>query len=320
MVVEKPMSLSYSHTKELIELATKQQTVFVMEGMWTRCFPAMHKLRKFIASEEIGPIVYVQGDFGYAFPSTTRNDTNNDSPTPPNNDRIWYPNSGGITLDVGMYIAQFGRIAFNGRVKTVQAVGSMKNGVDYSVMATVTYDRSVVQCCERSKPEGGGDNNSSKSSDGILRGEDTVQVGMLQMVLTGASNTEERCVLQGTKGRIILDEPFHIPQRLRVIYNDDGRRRGESGIICSSSSSSCSRRDGNINEVVYDFPLPTDSYHGEWNNPGSIGLVYQINEVGNALRMGKTECDSFTWQDSLDVAQILDEIVRQVRGEQSNVP
>lgn len=64
---------------------------------------------------------------------------------------------------------------------------------------------------------------------------------------------------------------------------------------------------------MYDFPLPDDPFHGKWNNPGSIGLVYQINEVGNALRMGKSECDSFTWHDSLDVAQIMDEIVRQVR-------
>lgn len=79
-----------------------------------------------------------------------------------------------------MYIAQFGRIAFpNGRITTVQAAGTMKNGVDYTVMATVTYDQSLQ--CERSKHEGGGghcgddnSNNNSKSSDGIFRGEDTV--------------------------------------------------------------------------------------------------------------------------------------------------
>ena len=328
-LVEKPMTLCYNHTQELIELATKQSTendknVFLMEGMWTRCFPAMHKLRQLVLSEEVGQIVYVQGDFGYEFPN------NGYSPTT-NNDRIWYPNSGGITLDVGMYIAQLGRIAFpNGKVKDVQAVGTMKNGVDFTVMANVTYDRPSLQYCKNTGYNSGSDDrcnnttssNSSRDSsrDHLLTSEEDT-VGMLQMVLTGASNTEERCVLQGTKGRIILDGPFHVPQRLRVVYND-GRRRGEydnnsssstSGGVSSSNCDGGSRHDSNSDEVVYDFPLPDDPFHGKWNNPGSIGLVYQINEVGNALRMGKTECDSFTWQDSLDVAQIMDEIVRQVR-------
>ena len=317
-LVEKPMTLCYNHTKELIELATKQSTtsnknVFLMEGMWTRCFPAMHKLRQLVLSEEVGNIVYVQGDFGYAFP-------NNEHSLTTNNDRIWYPNSGGITLDVGMYIAQLGRIAFpNGKVKDVQAVGTMKNGVDYTVMANVTYDRSSLQYCKNTRTSSNSSRDSSR--DHLLPSEEDTVEGMLQMVLTGASNTEERCVLQGTKGRIILDGPFHVPQRLRVVYND-GRRRGEydnnsssstSGVVSSSNCDGCSRHDSNIDEVVYDFPLPDDPFHGKWNNPGSIGLVYQINEVGNALRMGKSECDSFTWQDSLDVAQIMDEIVRQAR-------
>jgi dihydrodiol dehydrogenase / D-xylose 1-dehydrogenase (NADP) len=220
-LVEKPMTLCYNHTKELIELATKQSTtsnknVFLMEGMWTRCFPAMHKLRQLVISEEVGQIVYVQGDFGYEFPN------NGYSPTT-NNDRIWYPNSGGIALDVGMYIAQLGRIAFpNGKVKDVQAVGTMKNGVDFTVMANVTYDRSSLQYCKNTRYNSGSDDrcnnttssNSSRDSsrDHLLPSEEDTVEGMLQMVLTGASNTEERCVLQGTKGRIILDGPFHVPQ------------------------------------------------------------------------------------------------------------
>jgi predicted dehydrogenase len=181
-------------------------------------------------------------------------------------DRHWMPSSGGITLDVGMYIAQFGRLAFpNGRVKRVHATGNTLNGVDYSVMATVSYER-------------GGD---------VMSDQD----GLMQFALTGAANTEERVVLQGTKGRVVVNGPFHIPQRLRVIH-DLGR--GES------------------NETVYDFPLPNDPI-GKWNNPGSIGFVHQINEVGMALREGKTQCDSFTWEDSLEVAKIIDEVLIQVR-------
>jgi dihydrodiol dehydrogenase / D-xylose 1-dehydrogenase (NADP) len=223
--------------------------------MWTRCFPAMKKLRQIISSGEIGPIIFVQGDFGYSMTNI------------PTNDRHWMPSSGGITLDIGMYIAQFGNLAFpEGRVKQVHAVGNKMNGVDYSVMASVMYER-------------GGD-------------EIVDQDGMMQFVLTGAANTEERIVMQGTKGRVIIDGPFHIPQRLRVVH-DLGRQES--------------------NETVYDFPLPGDPF-GSWNNPGSIGFVYQINEVGNALREGKTQCDCFTWSDSLEVSRIIDEVLAQVRN------
>lgn len=226
--------------------------------MWTRCFPAMKKLREIIRSNEIiGPVVYVQGDFGYSMANI------------PPNDRHWMPSSGGITLDVGMYIAQLGTLAFpNGKVKHVHATGNKMNGVDYSVMANVTYKR------------GGNEVND--------------QDGMMQFVLTGAANTEERAVLQGTKGRVVIDGPFHIPQQLRV-FRDLGR--GES------------------DETVYQFPLPDDPF-GTWNNPGSIGFVHQIDEVGKALREGKTQCDCFSWADSLEVAHIIDEVLIQVRGEE----
>jgi dihydrodiol dehydrogenase / D-xylose 1-dehydrogenase (NADP) len=265
-VVEKPLALCYDDTKELIDLA-RQKNVFLMEGMWTRCFPAMRKLRQLIKQKEVGDVVYCQADFGWAFP------TEYDS-----GDRIWFPNSGGVTFDIGMYIAQLGRVAFPGaKLKDVSARGTVKNGVDYSVMATVAYDR------------GENDNNNNNTMVGD---------GMLQMAITGAANTEERCVFQGTKGRIVIDGPFHVPQRLRV-FHDEGR--------------------GSNEEVVYDYPLPEDPYPGEWNYPGSIGFVHQIEEVGRALREGRVECESYTWEDSLEVARILSEILYQVRGERDVV-
>ena len=66
--------------------------------------------------------------------------------------------------------------------------------------------------------------------------------------------------------------------------------------------------------MVYNYPLPEDPY-GEWNNPGSIGFVHQINEVGKVLREAKMECESSTWEDSLEVAQIIDIILYQVQRE-----
>jgi len=226
--------------------------------MWTRCFPAYAELRRLVAEEVVGPIVYAQGDFGWAFPA--------DDP----DDRVWLPDSGGITLDVGMYVAQLGRVAFpDGTLKKVRADGNARNGVDYTVMATVAYER-----------EGAADLGD----------------GLLQLTLTGAANTEERCVLQGTRGRIVVDGPAHVPQKLQVL-RDRGRTDG----------------DATDKEVIL-YPLPADPYGegGKGNYPGSLGFVHQIAEVGDAVREGKRECASFGWEDSLEVARIVDEIVSQV--------
>ena len=80
-------------------------------------------------TSEIGPIIYAHSDFGWAFPTNS------------SHHRIWMPNSGGVTMNIGMYTTQLGQIVFpGGKVKDVNVTGTVMNGVDYSVMATVTYD------------------------------------------------------------------------------------------------------------------------------------------------------------------------------------
>lgn len=245
-VVEKPFTLSHEDTKRLVELA-KRQDVFLMEGMWTRSFPAMRFVRDLIVGDEIGKVVMVQGDFGWS--------TDGCGPQ----DRIWSPQSGGMTLDIGMYMVQLGQVAFGlSKVENVHAIGNKKNGVDHTVAANVVYE----------------------------------QGGILQFYVTGEANTEERVVIQGTKGRIVMDSPAHVPSRVRVL-KDEGR--------------------GAANEQVLDFPLPDDSYTS-WNYPGSIGFTHQIQAVGAALAKGEKECPHFTLSDSLQVASILDDILEQVHG------
>ena len=219
--------------------------------MWTRCFPATHKVREMIAAGDIGKVVTVQADFGWSTASSGPND------------RIWNPESGGMTLDVGMYMVQLGQVAFpNASVERVQAMGTMKNGVDNTVLANIQY--------------------SNRDNE----------TGMLQLYMTGEANTEERVVIQGTLGRIVLDPPAHVPSIVRVSIN---KERGIS------------------KETVLKYPLPKDDYT-LWNYPGSIGFTYEIQAVGEALRNGEKECSYYSLSDSLQVASALDSILQQVRG------
>jgi dihydrodiol dehydrogenase / D-xylose 1-dehydrogenase (NADP) len=149
--------------------------------MWTRCFPAMRKVRELIAAGHIGKPVVVQADFGWS--------TANSGPE----DRIWIPESGGMTLDIGMYMAQLGQVAFpDAKVQRIQSMGTKKNGVDHTVLANIQYG----------SPNG--------------------NTGMLQFYVTGEANTEERVVIQGTTGRISVDPPAHVPTSVRL-FTDEGR-------------------------------------------------------------------------------------------------
>jgi predicted dehydrogenase len=64
VICEKPMSLSYRHTAEMLAAAV-QHKVFLMEGMWTACMPFMDKIKAFIEEDIIGIPQYVTADFGF---------------------------------------------------------------------------------------------------------------------------------------------------------------------------------------------------------------------------------------------------------------
>lgn len=273
-LVEKPMTLSARDTAALLR-AARDADVFLMEGMWTRCLPAVKKLREIVRDDSLGRIVSVQADFGWS----TR-----DCPYPDH--RVWSSVSGGIIMDVAMYLAQLGQIAYDVseyEVERVQAMGDRRNGVDNTTVANIMYARRK-------------ENGSSSSSSSSSAGGESDEKGFLQFVVTGDADTEERALIQGTKGRVCLHPPAHVPEFVTVAY-DCGRGRP-------------------LKEEVYSFPLPDDS-HETWNYPGSVGFTYQIRDVEDALRRGLKECPSFTHQHSLQLSLILDEILSQIKGNNS---
>jgi predicted dehydrogenase len=90
VLCEKPMSLSYRQTKEMIEAAHANK-VFFMEGMWTACMPFMEKIKQLINEDTIGNIRFLSADFGFAAPVNTEG-------------RLYKKElGGGAMMDVGVY-------------------------------------------------------------------------------------------------------------------------------------------------------------------------------------------------------------------------
>lgn len=169
-----------------------------------------------------------------------------------------------------MYLAHLGQVAYPGaEVEMIQTMATMKNGVDQTTLCNMMW---------------------SYGDDTV--DDETGQKGMLQYYVTGSANTEERVTIQGTNGRIVIQPPAHVPERVSL-FKDEGR--------------------GKSSETVFEFPLPKDDWT-TWNYPNSIGFTYEIQHVNDALRAGKKECEEFTWKDSIQLAEIVDEILNQAKS------
>lgn len=64
VLCEKPFTSNARETAEVIAFA-RARKLFLMEAMWTRCFPLMDKLRELLATQAIGEVRMLTADFGF---------------------------------------------------------------------------------------------------------------------------------------------------------------------------------------------------------------------------------------------------------------
>ncbi|XP_050450446.1 trans-1,2-dihydrobenzene-1,2-diol dehydrogenase-like [Cataglyphis hispanica] len=126
VLCEKPLTLNLKQTTELINYARRKK-LFLMEAVWSRCFPVYDAIRKELASGNIGDIYQVIVSFGFGIS---------------NIDRISKKELGGGTvMDLGIYCLQFSCLAYNNEMpESIKASGILnENGVDMSMSATLLY-------------------------------------------------------------------------------------------------------------------------------------------------------------------------------------
>lgn len=95
-------------------------------------------------------------------------------------------------------------------------------------------------------------------------------------------------VVCGTKGDLRLPHPFWCPTRLEApegVYNPEG-------MVCK------------------DFPLPEPHLPGNYPNP--TGLRYEAEEVYSCVKGGRTESEVMPLEDSLVVAEVAEEVMKQL--------
>ena len=127
VLCEKPIALNARQTEKMIA-AAKAKGVFLMEAMWTRFFPAIAQIRKWISSGKIGEVLALEADFGADFKAGPEH-------------RIHNPElGGGALLDVGIYPVSFASMVYGTQPRRiVSTVHRAKTGVDDQAVTGFEY-------------------------------------------------------------------------------------------------------------------------------------------------------------------------------------
>jgi predicted dehydrogenase len=128
VLCEKPFTINATQAREVIALA-RERKLFLMEAMWTRCFPLMAKLHELLASGAIGEARQLTADFGFRAEYQ-------DEP------RLFGPEfGGGALLDVGVYPVSLSSLLFGPPKRIVSTANFSPSGVDEEAAMILTHGR-----------------------------------------------------------------------------------------------------------------------------------------------------------------------------------
>jgi predicted dehydrogenase len=126
VLCEKPLTLNAADA-ELVVAQARQQQLFFMEAMWTRCNPLIRRLQQLASSGELGEVRQVRADLGFVVDR-------------PPTDRLMDPALGaGALLDMGIYPLTLAQL-FLGTPTVVAATASLSPaGADLDVSMSLGY-------------------------------------------------------------------------------------------------------------------------------------------------------------------------------------
>lgn len=126
VLCEKSLTINAAEAAELVRLAG-ERGLFLMEAVWTRFLPAVHRALSIVHSGEIGDVAWVRADLG--FPAAYDRAW-----------RLWDPAAGGgALLDLAVYPLTWS-LGTLGFPLSVQAAGILNDdGVDPQESLTLTY-------------------------------------------------------------------------------------------------------------------------------------------------------------------------------------
>lgn len=184
VLCEKPMALSGRQVQQMTK-AARDNKAFLMEAMWTRFLPVMHKVMELIRNGQLGTVKQVRGDFGF-FASFN-----------PDGRLFDLRLGGGSLLDIGIY-PLFLCLLLLGEPDSVHAAGHLSpTGSDETCQAILSYrdGRSALI-------------SSTVACQTSLTAEIAGTEGMIQMPTPWYKNDKFTLVRPGEEPQLISVEPM----------------------------------------------------------------------------------------------------------------
>ncbi|XP_042351072.1 trans-1,2-dihydrobenzene-1,2-diol dehydrogenase-like [Plectropomus leopardus] len=136
VLIEKPLAMNSREVEELIT-AARDNSVFLMEAIWTRFFPVSLEVRRLLGQGEVGEVQMVRADLGAPLTHIPRFSEKN--------------LGGGALLDLGIYSLQFILMVFNGeRPESIHTTGHcIDTGVDGTAVLVLKFsgNRLAISTC-----------------------------------------------------------------------------------------------------------------------------------------------------------------------------
>jgi predicted dehydrogenase len=126
VLCEKPFTVDALEARRVVGLA-RERGLFLMEGMWTRFFPLMGKLRRLLADGRIGEPRMLTVDFGFRAPLDPAS-------------RLFDPGlGGGAMLDVGVYCVSLASMVLGPPVRATGYAHLGETGVDEQLSVALEH-------------------------------------------------------------------------------------------------------------------------------------------------------------------------------------
>jgi predicted dehydrogenase len=128
VLCEKPFTINAGEAEVVVKEA-RDRGLFLMEGMWSRFFPALVKLRELVAEGAIGEPRMLQCDFGF------RSGVNPEG-------RLFKPElGGGGLMDVGVYTVSLASMIFGEPNRSTSLANLGSTGVDEEAAMLLGYPK-----------------------------------------------------------------------------------------------------------------------------------------------------------------------------------
>jgi len=283
VVLEKPFACSVEDGNYLISLA-KEKNLFIMEGMWTRFFPAVQKARDLALGSEkvLGEIASVFSDFNFNAA---------DSEEYPSSFVYQRKLGGGANLLVGPYPIAAATLFFDSRMpESTKALGQVDKEMGIELQSAVVLSFPPTDTVKPLMGNGSGSDSGNVYPKLPGSGVATLSYGFL-------CETLEETVVVGSKGRMKIESPGHCPTKLTVELKAEGR--GQLG-----------------KRLIFEYPLPNDTEEiigsGGYFYPNSAGFCYEAAAVARCIASGKRETPQFTLEETMLNLRIIEEIRNQL--------